>query len=60
MGNIFGYGRISSSDQNGDRQMVAFYRCGIPDQNIFLTESQAFISIVRLTGAWYRGWKPGI
>ncbi len=35
MGNIYGYGRISSCDQNGDRQLIAFRNHGVSDPNIY-------------------------
>ncbi len=36
MGNIFGYVRVSSRDQNEDRQMIALQEMGIPERNIFV------------------------
>lgn len=35
-GNAFGYVRVSSKDQNEDRQMIALHGIGIPDQNIYM------------------------
>ena len=36
MGNIFGYIRISSRDQNEDRQMIALRELQVPEKNIFM------------------------
>ena len=36
MGNIYGYIRVSSRDQNEDRQMIALKELGIPDRNIYM------------------------
>ena len=33
---IFGYARVSSTDQNEDRQLVALHQQGVEDQNIFV------------------------
>ena len=33
---IYGYVRVSSKDQNEDRQLIALREVGIPEQNIFL------------------------
>ncbi|MCC8099119.1 MAG: recombinase family protein [Clostridiales bacterium] len=33
---IYGYVRVSSKDQNEDRQLVALHELGIPDKNIFM------------------------
>lgn len=34
--NIYGYVRVSSTDQNEDRQMVALHGLGIPDTHIYM------------------------
>ncbi len=34
--NVYGYVRVSSTDQNEDRQMIAMHNLGIPDRNIFM------------------------
>ena len=34
--NIYGYVRVSSTDQNEDRQMIALREVGIPEKNIFM------------------------
>ena len=34
--NIYGYVRVSSIDQNEDRQMIALREADVPEKNIFL------------------------
>ena len=34
--NIYGYVRVSSTDQNEDRQMVALHEAGVSEKNIFM------------------------
>lgn len=34
--NIYGYVRVSSTDQNEDRQMIALSEVGVPQKNIFM------------------------
>ena len=36
MANIYGYIRVSSRDQNEDRQTAAFRELDIPEKNIFM------------------------
>ncbi len=36
MNKIYGYVRVSSTDQNEDRQMLALQQVGVADQNIFM------------------------
>lgn len=36
MGNEYGYVRVSSRDQNEDRQMIAMYEVGLPKKNIYI------------------------
>ena len=36
MGNIYGYIRVSSTDQNEDRQLIALHEVGVTDKNIFM------------------------
>lgn len=36
MGAVYGYIRVSSVDQNEDRQAIALRGRGIPEQNIFM------------------------
>lgn len=33
---IYGYVRVSSTDQNEERQMIAFAEAGVPEKNIFM------------------------
>ncbi len=35
-GTIYGYIRVSTKDQNEDRQLIALHELGIPDKNIFM------------------------
>ena len=34
--NVYGYTRVSSADQNEDRQMVALMEAGVPEKNIYM------------------------
>ncbi len=36
MGVVYGYIRVSSTDQNEDRQLVAISAKGVPTENIFI------------------------
>lgn len=36
MGEVYGYVRVSSTDQNEDRQMLAMQEAGVPEYNIFI------------------------
>ncbi len=36
MGNIYGYCRVSSRDQNEDRQMITMKEMNVPEKNIFI------------------------
>ena len=36
MNNMYGYVRVSSMEQNEDRQMIALKKAGIPDSHIFM------------------------
>ena len=36
MANIYGYIRVSSRDQNEDRQRLAFQELAVPEKNIFM------------------------
>ena len=33
---VYGYVRVSSTDQNEDRQMIELHRLGVEDRNIFI------------------------
>ena len=33
---VYGYVRVSSKDQNEDRQMIALREVGVPEKNIFV------------------------
>ena len=34
--NVYGYARVSTKEQNEDRQIIAFKEAGVPEQNIFI------------------------
>lgn len=34
--NTYGYARVSSTDQNEDRQLIALHQAGIEDKHIFI------------------------
>ncbi|MCR5367239.1 recombinase family protein [Eubacterium sp.] len=36
MGNVYGYVRVSSKDQNEDRQVITMREMQVPDENIFI------------------------
>ena len=36
MSKIYGYARVSSSDQNEDRQLIALRGLGVPERNLFI------------------------
>lgn len=36
MSKVYGYVRVSSADQNEDRQMIEMERAGVPENNIFI------------------------
>ena len=36
MGNIYGYVRVSTKEQNEDRQMIAMREMGVPEKNIYM------------------------
>lgn len=36
MGNVYGYIRVSTKDQNEDRQFIALREMSVPEKNIFL------------------------
>lgn len=36
MPKIYGYARVSSVDQNEDRQMIAMHEAGVPRENVFM------------------------
>ena len=35
MGNVYGYARVSTKEQNLDRQIIALKQEGVPESNIF-------------------------
>ena len=36
MSEVYGYVRVSSVDQNEDRQMIALRKAGVPEGNVFM------------------------
>lgn len=34
-GNVYGYIRVSTKEQNEDRQWIAMKECGVPDENVY-------------------------
>ena len=36
MGNVYGYVRVSSKDQNEDRQVISMREIQVPEENIFI------------------------
>ena len=36
MSKIYGYVRVSSADQNEDRQLIEMQKVGVPENNIFI------------------------
>ena len=36
MSRIYGYVRVSSADQNEDRQLIEMQKVGVPENNIFI------------------------
>ena len=36
MGNVYGYVRVSSKDQNEDRQVITMRELNVPEENIFM------------------------
>ena len=36
MGNVYGYIRVSSKDQNEDRQVITMHKMQVPGENIYI------------------------
>ena len=36
MGNVYGYVRVSTSEQNEDRQLIAMNTVQVPERNIYM------------------------
>ena len=53
MGNLYGYIRVSTRDQNEDRQILALKELSIPEKNLFIDKQSGRILNVRSTGKWY-------
>ena len=43
MGNVFGYVRVSSKDQNEDRQVITMREMQIPEENIFIDKQSVML-----------------
>ena len=51
--NIYGYIRVSSRDQNEDRQLLSLKQIGVLEKNIYLDKHRAEILTVRNIEKWY-------
>ena len=45
---IYGYVRVSTKDQNEDRQIIALKEMGVPEGNIYILKSRHFIPRIML------------
>lgn len=52
MANVYGYARVSSRDQNEDRQMTVLQELSIPEKIYFWISSQEKILKDLLTNVW--------
>ena len=50
--NIYGYIRVSSYDQNEDRQLIAFREINVPEKTSICTSSLARILTAPNTRSW--------
>lgn len=53
MGNVYGYIRVSSKDQNEDRQVITMHKMQVPVEIYILISSPAKISIGHNIGDCY-------
>ena len=53
MGNVYGYIRVSSKDQNEDRQVITMHKMQVPVENIYIDKQSAKISIGHNIGDCY-------
>lgn len=53
MGAIYGYIRVSTREQNEDRQLLALREMDVSERNIFLDKQPAKTSTVRRTGGCF-------
>lgn len=53
MGILYGYIRVSTREQNEDRQILALKDLSIPEKNLFIISNLARILNARSTGKWY-------
>ena len=47
---VYGYIRVSSVDQNEDRQLVALHGKGVADKNIFMDKQARILSGPNISG----------
>ena len=47
-GNVYGYVRVSSREQNEDRQLIALMEMQVPPENIFVDKQSGKIDISRI------------
>ena len=52
MGNIYGYVRVSTKEQNEDRQLIALHDVGVMHKNIYMESSPARTSTARSTKSY--------
>ena len=50
--NIYGYIRVSTREQNEDRQLIALHELDIPEKTFTSTSSQVRTLSVRSTSGW--------
>ena len=53
MANIYGYIRVSTRDQNEDRQLIALRELKIPEKNIFMDQGM-FLKFAGLSKFCYK------
>ena len=57
MGNVYGYVRVSSKDQNEDRQVITMREMQVPEENIFIIRS-GVVLVLNDSGALVSGRVP--
>lgn len=53
MGKVYGYIRVSSADQNEDRQLIALRGCQIPERNLYIDKQSGKDFERPNTRVWY-------
>lgn len=51
---IYGYIRVSSTDQNEERQLVAMRAAQVPEKNVYMDKQSARILTARSTKAYQK------